>query len=296
MGSGSWRVLRPFDPWRSPLCTCPPKWTVNPYTGCGHGCLYCYASSYIRRFFEPRLKPGLVESVERDSRRVPRGSLVELSASSDPLQPLELEHRATARVLGLLLSRGFRVLVTTKAPHVLLDYAEVLEKHKGRVAVAVTVTTLDERLAAILEPGAPPPQLRLRAVARLASAGIPVTIRLDPIIPLVNDSSENIEAVVREAARAGALQITASTYKAKPDNFERLARALPSIEGELRRLYRLEGERVRGYRYLKRSLRQEILEKAREATEKHALEFATCREGILVTKTVCDGSGYIRSP
>jgi DNA repair photolyase len=79
-----WRIIRPFDPWQSPLCTCPFKYTVNPYTGCGHGCLYCYASSYIKDFFRPRPKENILINVRKDLQSLPKGSVVELSASSDP--------------------------------------------------------------------------------------------------------------------------------------------------------------------------------------------------------------------
>ncbi|MEM0340687.1 MAG: radical SAM protein [Acidilobaceae archaeon] len=288
------RVVRPFDPWKSPLCSCPPKLTVNPYTGCGHGCLYCYASSYIKRFFEPRCKPRLLENASRDLEEVPQGSVVELSASSDPLQPLELKHRETLKLLQLLLSRGFKVLITTKAPHILLDYAEVLEKHKEKIAIAVTVTTIDEKLAKILEPGAPPPSLRLRATAVLASIKLPVTIRLDPLIPFINDSYESIRSVVEEASRAGALQITVSTYKAKPDSLKRIANAFSHLKEDLYRLYRTEGEKQHSYMYLKRELRLKILKRAKEVADELGLEFATCREGVLRGRAVCDGSGYIR--
>ncbi|MEM2823473.1 MAG: radical SAM protein, partial [Thermofilaceae archaeon] len=95
--------LKPFDPWRATsLCTCPFKYTVNPYTGCAHGCLYCYASSYIRRFFEPRPKADFIKVVARDLRRVPAGSLINISSSSDPYGPLEAEYGYTRSLLELI--------------------------------------------------------------------------------------------------------------------------------------------------------------------------------------------------
>ena len=84
-------ILRPFDPWKGQLCTCPPKLSLNPYTGCPHGCLYCYASSYIPRFAECRPKVDLLKRLARESSKIRPKTLVALSNSSDPYPPLEKE-------------------------------------------------------------------------------------------------------------------------------------------------------------------------------------------------------------
>ncbi len=96
-------VVRPFDPWQNPLCTCPFKYGLNPYTGCGHGCLYCYITSYIPNAFNPRPKEGLLEKVRRDLEKIPRGAVVALSNSSDPYTPPEAQLGLTRRVLQTLL-------------------------------------------------------------------------------------------------------------------------------------------------------------------------------------------------
>ncbi|MEZ0289557.1 MAG: radical SAM protein [Sulfolobales archaeon] len=293
-----WRVIRPFDPWNSPLCTCPFKWTVNPYTGCGHGCLYCYASSYIPNFFKPRPKESLLTLARRDLMSIPKGSVIELSASSDPFQPLEQDYKLTYRLSEEILSRGYKILYTTKAPNILIQYKDLLRKYKDRIAVAVTITTIDDKLASVIEPNAPPPSARLEAIRELTRIGVPVTVRLDPIIPYINDDEKNLENVVKSSFEAGALQITSSTYKAKPDNFKRVVSAFPQLRERLKELYYVEGEYVRGYRYLPKKIRLEILTKVREYAVELGLKFATCREGLayLHTKaTVCDGSGFIRS-
>lgn len=192
-------VVRPFDPWRNPLCTCPPKYGLNPYTGCGHGCLYCYITSYIPNAFNPRPKERLMELVRRDLEKIPRGAVVALSNSSDPYTPPEAQLGLTRKVLEALLERGYRVLITTKSPLVLRDL-DILAKHRERVAVQITITTLREELAERLEPRAPRPRGRLDAVKKLAEAGIKVTVRLDPLIPYLNDDEENIEEVASSAA------------------------------------------------------------------------------------------------
>lgn len=230
-------------------------------------------------------------------RKLGKGVVVELSASSDPFQHLELKHKLTYELTRMLLESDFKVLFTTKAPHVLLGYRDLLERYRDSIAVAVTITTIDERLAARLEPGAPPPRVRLRAIEELSKLGVKVTLRLDPVIPMLNDSYEAIRSLVWEARRRGVIQVTTSTYKAKPDNFARMTRAFPEIAGELRRLYYEEGERVGSYRYLDRKMRLELLKRVKEAASEAGLIFATCREGLEYMNdkgAVCDGSGPLR--
>ncbi len=288
------RLVRPFDPWRSPLCTCPAKYVLHPYTGCGHRCLYCYASSYIRDFFSPRPKEEFWRRLSRDLELLPAGSLVELSTSSDPYTPPEERLSLTRRALAELLGRGFRVLVTTKSSLVLRDL-DVLLKYRDRVAVTVTITTLDERVAAALEPGAPAPAERLRAVSVLSRSGVPTLVRVDPVVPHVNDDPSALERLVEQVSRAGALQVTSSTYKARPDSLSRLLRAFPEVAPRIAEAYR-SGERVGGYAYLRRSARYEYMKTVREASLRAGLAFNTCREGFpeLATRGFnCDGSSLI---
>ena len=292
-----YRVVRPFDPWGSPLCTCPLKWTVNPYTGCGHGCLYCYASSYIRDFFEPRPKKDLIILARKDLAEIPKGTVIEMSASSDPFQPLEDKYGLTYRLSREILERGFKILFTTKAPNKLLRYNDLLERYRDKIAVAATITTLDEELASRLEPKAPPPSIRISAVEKLSRIGIPVTVRIDPVIPGVNDDPEKLRKLIKILAEKRVKQITTSTYKAKPDNFKRLVEAFPQLRDRLYELYYVEGEYLYGYRYLSSKLRHDLMKIVRDYAVEEGLEFATCREGfpqLHTPGTVCDGSGPLR--
>ena len=289
-------VVRPFDPWRNPLCTCPPKYGLNPYTGCGHGCLYCYITSYIPNAFNPRPKERLMELVRRDLEKIPRGAVVALSNSSDPYTPPEAQLGLTRKVLEVLLERGYRVLITTKSPLVLRDL-DILAKHRERVAVQITITTLREELAERLEPRAPRPRGRLDAVKKLAEAGIKVTVRLDPLIPYLNDDEENIEEVASSAAAAGAIHLVASTYKAMRDNFARLAKAFPDKAPLWRELYFEKGQFFHGQWYAPADYRRRVLAAAAEAARRHGLQFSICREDFFELNTpgaYCDGSHLLQ--
>lgn len=281
-------ILKPFDPWKSPLCTCPAKLSLNPYTGCPHGCLYCYASSYIPHFKEPRPKVDLERRLRREILRVKPGSLVMMSSSSDPYPEQERDQLITRGCLDAMNCRGLRVLVVTKSDLVCRD-ADILSEMGS--AVSITITTLREDLAGLLEPGAPSPKKRLEAIRTLHLKGIPVSARIDPIIPGINDSE--IEDLVDAACRARAKHITSSTYKARPDSLRRILQAFPVQSEGLKSLFE-KGSRTGGSLYLPKEMRESLMIKVEMAVLRSGMTFASCREGMAVQKGVlCDGSHLI---
>ncbi len=283
-------VLKPFDPWKNQLCTCPSKLSLNPYTGCSHGCLYCYASSYIPRFSECRPKKDLLRQPERDISKIAPGTLITISGSTDPYQPAEKDFGLTSGCLQVLRSGCMAVQVVTKSDTVCKD----IDLLSGmRSVVNITITTLKDTLSRKIEPGAPLPGKRLQAIRRLSDNGIPVSVRVDPIIPGINDLELN--DVVSEAFNAGAQHITSSTYKARPDSMKRLSTAFPIEAEALKDLFK-NGERIGGSLYLPRELRQSIMHDMEMAATNEGMSFAACREGLISQRKVsCDGSHLIRS-
>ncbi|MCS7124634.1 MAG: radical SAM protein [Candidatus Bathyarchaeota archaeon] len=281
-------LLVRFDPWHSSLCTCPPKLTFNPYTGCDHRCVYCYASSYVPRFFECRPKKDLLLRLRREAIKL-KGELISISNSSDPYPTVEAEAGLTRRCLQILAECNCQIQIITKSNIVLRDM-DLLKRASSMVAL--TITTDDAETAKALEPYAPPPEERLKTAERLAAEGIPVVIRIDPIIPYVN---ENPEFLVRAAAEIGVRHITASTYKVKMDNWQRLSLAMPKIAEKLKPLYFEKGEKMARYLYLPKGLRIRLLENLAKLAKKYGLKFATCREGLKGLNTAtCDGSWLIK--
>lgn len=286
------KIVRAFDPWKSPLCTCPPKYSLQPYTGCSHFCLYCYATAYIgRKASTP--KQQALERLKYDVEHIidPRYH-IDLSTSSDPYPPEEAEYELTRKMLELLIAYGLKVLIVTKSNLVARD-TDILSK--GNAAVTITITTLDKSLAKVLEPGAPPPKERVKAIEQLVASGIPTGVRLDPVLPHLNDDRESIRSVLEAVVNAGARFVVTSTYKARPDNLRRLVLALPELEEKYYRLYKVEGKWQYGYWYLRPGLRRQILEIVRQEASRLNLQFAVCREGFrdLLTAPSCDGSHLI---
>jgi DNA repair photolyase len=281
-------LISPFDPWKSELCTCPKKLTLNPYTGCSHGCLYCYASSYVPDFHHARPKENLIPQLEREARKL-KGELVSIANSSDPYPPTELDLGMTRKCLQILSKHPCKIQLVTKSPLVTRD-AEILKKAPSMVSL--TITTEDNKLAKLLEPLAPPPSERFKAVSRLLQDGIPVSVRVDPLIPFINDDPERL---VRKLASMDVSHITCSTYKARQDNWKRVAQVFPMAAKSLSALYFDRGERKGRTLYLPRTVRKEILGKTKEFVEEEGMKFACCREGFPeLNSATCDGSWLIQ--
>ncbi|MCX8189362.1 MAG: radical SAM protein [Nitrososphaeria archaeon] len=286
-----YRVVKPFDPWKKgSLCTCPFKYTINPYTGCSHSCLYCYASAYIKDFFNPRKKDRLLEYISKDIKYIPEGSIINISSSSDPYIPLEKEINITRNILEKFVDRNYIIEIVTKSDLVIRDIDLLC---RGRSIISITITTLNEELAKILEPGAPSPLKRIDAIKKLSENSLPVVLRFDPIMPFITDSEENIENVIEEAVDAGARHVVSSTYKVKWDNLERIVSRFPSLSKNFKELYFVQGEKIHGALYAPKGYREKILSKVREKVKIKGLTFSTCRENLsyLNDKEVsCDGT------
>lgn len=285
------RVLKWFDPWRNPWCTCPPKYTLNPYTGCGHRCRYCYITSYIRDAFNPRVKNRIIKFLVRDLQDIGGGATVAISYSSDPYTPPEDRLAIMRPVLKLFREYGWRVLLATKSKLILRDLDLISSMN---VAVSITITTLDESLARRLEPHAPRPDERLETVYQLSRVNIPVSVRIDPIIPFLNDDPMAIKTLVREVVSRGAKHVVASVYKAKPDSMRRLIEDVDIDRSRFRGLYS-SGFYINGYRYAHSNYRYRILSIVRELVKNLNSEvgFTTCREGFPSLddgNTSCDAS------
>lgn len=191
----------------------PFEQSINPYRGCEHGCVYCFARpahAYVnlspgldfetRLFFKQDAAARLREEIARPRYRC---SPIALGTNTDPYQPIERRYRVTRGILELMLECDHPVSIVTKSALVLrdLDLLAGLAR-RNLVRVYLSVTTLDDDLKRRMEPRTASPRARLAAVRGLARAGVPVGVMYAPVIPAIND--HELEAVVEAAARAGA--------------------------------------------------------------------------------------------
>jgi DNA repair photolyase len=178
-------------------------YAVNPYVGCSHACVYCYAK-FMKRFTghaEPwgafvDVKVNAAELLAKEVMKKKRGR-VWISGVCDPYQPLERKYRLTRRCLAVLVENGWPITVQTKSPLVLRDL-DIL-KRAADVEVGFTITTADERMRKIFEPGAPPTAKRIEALHTLHAEGIKTFVMIAPVLPgaeklpdLLKDSADHV--------------------------------------------------------------------------------------------------------
>ncbi len=187
--------------------------SINPYRGCEHGCIYCFARpshTFLNLSpgldFETRLiaRPGIGAVLERELRaRSYKVATVVLGTNTDPYQPCEAEHRVMREVLEVLAAFNHPVALTTKGTLIERDL-DILTPLAalGLVRVGISVTTLDPVLARRMEPRAPAPQRRLEVIRRLSAAGISVRVMVAPVVPGLTDAE--LEAILEAARDAGA--------------------------------------------------------------------------------------------
>jgi DNA repair photolyase len=281
-----------FDPWGSKTCTCPRKYSLSPYTGCSHRCLYCYITAYIPNPFEARPKKDFIKRLSREIPKVDLRIPIAVASSSDPYLPLEAEMKLTRHTIRILRDWSARYLLMTKSDLITRD-VDILRDSDA--AVSITITTLDDATAGKLEPSAPRPGRRLKAVETLVNARIPCSARIDPIIPGINSEEKQLLSLIKELAAVGVKHITASTYKAKPDSYGRLIRGFPDLEEPLRKFYWRMGERKGGARYLPLDMRLDLIRRIKWIAESQGMSFASCREELIHYNSgaSCDSSHLI---
>jgi DNA repair photolyase len=187
--------------------------SINPYRGCEHGCVYCYARPthcYLGHSagldFETKLYAKTNAAALLEKELASKGytpKVIALGTNTDPYQPIEREQRITREILQVLERTGHPVGIVTKSSLVLRD-VDILSRMaaRGLAKVALSVTTLDRRIARAMEPRAVTPSKRLEAIRGLAEAGVPVAVMVAPIVPGLTDSE--IERILEAARAAGA--------------------------------------------------------------------------------------------
>jgi DNA repair photolyase len=187
--------------------------SINAYGGCEHGCIYCYARPTHAYHdlspgidFETKLfaKPDAAQLLRRElAAKAYQPAPIAMGTNTDPYQPIEGQYRLTRQILEVCADLRHPVTITTKSARILDDIDLIAAMARDNlVAVAISVTTLDARLSAKLEPRASTPENRLKAIARLAEAGVFVGVNVSPIIPAITD--DHIETVLMRAGAAGA--------------------------------------------------------------------------------------------
>jgi DNA repair photolyase len=250
--------------------------SINPYRGCEFACRYCYAR-YTHEFMELRdpadferkifVKQNAAWLLEQELRDLRPNELIAIGTATDPYQPIERRLKITRSLLEVLAARkGLRIGIVTKSTLVLRDI-DLLERIAARNAltVHVTITTPDVKLARILEPRAPRPDLRLRTVARLRKAGLRTGILCSPLLPGLTDTLEALDGMAQRAKAVDACFLAASPLFLKPCSRETylafIRENFPALESLYR--FRFDGREFVSPAYGKRiqALVQSVVQK-----------------------------------
>jgi DNA repair photolyase len=243
-------------------------YAINPYVGCSHGCVYCYAT-FMKRFTGHKeewgtfvdVRVNAAEVLARQMKRAKPGN-ISIGTVTDPYQPLEKKYQITRACLEVLTACDFPISILTKSDLVLRDLDLLHRLHD--VDVGFTITTLNEEVRRVFEPRSSPAMARLAALSKLAEAGIKTWAFCGPLLPFLSDGEEQMDALFGELARAGVSYIHVDSMKLSG-----------SIGGKVRRvLERHYPDLVEGYRHVatnRHPYHEALMARARMLAEKHGL-------------------------
>jgi DNA repair photolyase len=260
----------------------PFEWTINPYRGCEFGCQYCYAR-YTHEFmgmengrdFETKIyaKAAAPELLRRELRALDRADGIAIGTATDPYQPAERRFRRTRAILEVFAEeKGRHLSITTKSDLVARDLDLLREIARRNVlSVNITVTTLNRRLARLMEPRAPRPDLRLSAVCALADAGIIAGVFPNPVMPMITDSEQSLDTLAAAAREAGAQYFGGGPLFLMPCAqkvfFPFLEQRFPKLLAPYRKLYASGA-------YLGAEYKAQLRERVARIRERHGLSSA----------------------
>ena len=210
-----------------------------------------------------------------------------MSNSSDPYPPIERIKRITKEVIELIKQHKIKLLIITKSDIVTRDI-DILKRFPS--AVSISITSFNKIISRKLEPAAPEPEKRFEALKLIKKNGIPVILRIDPIIPYLTEK-DSIE-ILKEASFVD--HVVFSTLKLKRDGYKRLISVFPELKDKWYIEYFKRGSRIKNSFYLEKSKRISILQPLIEIANKIKKPFGLCREGLPFIAKSCDGSHLLK--
>jgi len=273
----------------------PFDWTINPYRGCEFGCLYCYArytheymeldgGEFERKIFVKKDAAPLLAydvahkySYASESSGGEKPEHIAIGTATDPYQPAEREYGVTRACLEELSKReGLSISVITKSNQIVRDI-DIFKKiaERSELSLNMTITTLRARLARLLEPRAPRPDLRIAAVKQLREAGLRVGVSASPLIPGITDREGELEAVAEAAHKAGAQWFFSGVLFLMPSSAKQF---LPFIREKFPRLTKQYEEWYSKEAYAPEKYRKQIADRVARLKQKYGFESRLARD------------------
>lgn len=255
------------------------------YKGCLHFCKYCYAKFINSRYHENITYSS--EILARLIKELPKlkrlNSPLNLGCISDEYQPIEKQIELTRKVILILTQNKIPFYIVTKSDLILRDIDILKQAAKNRkVLVQITITTINEKKSKLLEPNVPSPYKRIQLIKILSKEGIPVLLRLDPVIPLVTDDEEEIEELLKEVKK-NVVQVNSASIELTKPVIKDLVPVLKKLGVSISKFLKL----FTSSRDLRKPISRpnadksyEMLSKISNICKKYNLEFMTCKEGF----------------
>lgn len=261
----------------------PFSWTVNPYRGCSHACVYCFARrthTYLDldagADFDRQIvvKINVAEVLTRELRRPSWArDPVALGTNTDPYQRAEGRYRLMPGIIGALAASGTPFSVLTKGTTARRDLPLLAEAgHRVPVSLGVSLALLDEQVHERLEPGTPTPRARLDLVRAITQAGLPCQVLVAPVLPMITDSDTDLDRLLGSIAAAGASSATVMALHLRPGAREWFLRYLGAEHPDLVDPY---AELYRGSAYVNRSYSADLARRVRPLLHRHGLDRPT---------------------
>jgi DNA repair photolyase len=258
----------------------PFNWTVNPYRGCSHGCVYCFARNTHTYLdldagddFDRQIivKINIADVLARELRRATwTHEPVALGTNTDPYQRAEGRYRLMPDIIAALTSSGTPFSILTKGTTARRDLPLLaIASRAVPVSMGVSIALTDETVHAALEPGTPSPRARLELVRAIVEAGLPCQVLVAPILPMITDSDEQLDHTLGEIAAAGATGATVFALHLRPGAREWFLRYLGTHHPQLVQAY---AELYRKGSYVNRSYATDLARRSSVLLRKHGLD------------------------
>jgi DNA repair photolyase len=229
--------------------------TINPYQGCHHRCGYCYATyewspEFYDKIYSKSNAPEILRT-QLESWKSKNISPVMISSATDPYQPAELKFELTRKCIKVLQDYNFPYYVFTKSSIISRDL-ELHKQYKDNCFIVWSITASNEDIRRIVEPGTPPTHTLFSVIEKYSNAGIRCGVNIAPILPLITDSSYNLESILDDCLRTGVNYVVGAILRLRSDIWERLKSVLMALNiangtKEYERIFHFKDPIVTGY-------------------------------------------------
>lgn len=274
-------------PWEKHRECTAPRFLLNPYCGCTVGCIYCYTRGYrgcYEKYWKENVLTVFIELpniVKKQLSKLLVAHPAFLSPTTDPFQPVEEKFKISHRLILLFIEAGLPVSISTKRK-IPLETLRVASQNP-KTLIQVSINTPEESLHRKLHPNASPLKELFENIEKASAVGLFTTVRIDPIVPGVNDKLSDIEKIIKTAKNAGAKHVVVSCLDIPVRASKQIFKNLSFFNPQLKKFYT---QVFRGYLHAEQDYRLELFKNIKQMVTEHGLTFSLCNEFVLINKNL----------